>query len=154
LFPPIVNYREFEWTSLETIINSGEISSLIWGIANANKTRIKGVGTLSREQRQAKPRRFRDRNPQPVSRQELPAPIPLPRNHRISTTEITMKLVYDVIEDGYDDTTQIRTMTEQARVPSGGWLVRTTVYTPHHISMSVTHIPGKKNKKPLFESLS
>jgi hypothetical protein len=35
-----------------------------------------------------------------------------------------MKLVYDVIEDGYDDTTQIRT----------------TVYTPHHDSIDVTHI--------------
>ena len=30
-----------------------------------------------------------------------------------------MKLAYDVIEDVYDDTTQIRTMTEQARLPSG-----------------------------------
>jgi hypothetical protein len=64
-----------------------------------------------------------------------------------------MKLVYDVIEDVYDDTTQIRTMTEQAQMPSGDWLVRTTVYTPHHISMDVTHIRGKKNKKPLFKSL-
>jgi hypothetical protein len=31
-----------------------------------------------------------------------------------------MKLVYDVIEDIYDDTTQIRTMTEQAQMPSLG----------------------------------
>jgi hypothetical protein len=61
-----------------------------------------------------------------------------------------MKLVYDVIEDGYDDTTQIRTMTEQAQLPSGEWLVRTTVYTPHHISIDVTHIRGKKNGKSLF----
>jgi hypothetical protein len=55
---------------------------------------------------------------------KLPAPIPRPRAHRGRTKERTMKLVYDVIEDGYDDTTQIRT----------------TVYTPHHDSIDVTHI--------------
>ena len=64
-----------------------------------------------------------------------------------------MKLVYDVIEDGYDDTTQIRTMTEQAQLPSGEWLIRTTLYTPHHISVDVTHIQGKKNKKSLFKAV-
>jgi len=64
-----------------------------------------------------------------------------------------MKLVYDVIEDIYDDTTQIRTMTEQAQMPSGDWLIRTTLYTPHHISMDVTHIRGKRNKKPPFKAL-
>ena len=55
-----------------------------------------------------------------------------------------MKLAYDVIEDVYDDTTQIRTMTEQAQMPSGDWLIRTTVYTPHHIGMNVTRIREKK----------
>ena len=64
-----------------------------------------------------------------------------------------MKLAYDVIEDVYDDTTQIRTMTEQAQMPSGEWLVRTILYTPHNISMVVTHIRGKKNKKSLFKAL-
>lgn len=64
-----------------------------------------------------------------------------------------MKLVYDVIEDVYDDTTQIRTMTEQARMPAGDWLIRTTVYTQHHISIDVTHVAGKKNRKSLFKSL-
>jgi len=64
-----------------------------------------------------------------------------------------MKLAYDVIEDVYDDTTQIRTMTEQAQMPSGDWLIRTTLYTPHHISMDVTQIRGKKNKKALFKAL-
>lgn len=59
-----------------------------------------------------------------------------------------MKLKYEVIEDAYDDTTQIRTMTEQAVVPTGGWLLRTTMYTPHHISTDVTYISGKKKKKP------
>ena len=64
-----------------------------------------------------------------------------------------MKLVYDVIEDVYDDTTQIRTMTEQAQMPSGDSLIRTTLYTPHNISMDVTHIRGKKNRKRLFKAL-
>ena len=64
-----------------------------------------------------------------------------------------MKLAYDVIEDIYDDTTQIRTMTEQALLPSGEWLIRTTVYTPHHISMDVTHIRGSKNRKQLYKTV-
>ncbi len=63
-----------------------------------------------------------------------------------------MKLVYDVIEDVYDDTTQIRTMTEQARLPSGDWLIRTTVYTAHQIGMDVTRIRGER-KKPLYKAL-
>lgn len=64
-----------------------------------------------------------------------------------------MKLVYDVIEDEYDDTTQIRTMSEQAKLPSGDWLIRTTIYTPHHISMDVTRIRDKKTRKSLFKTL-
>jgi hypothetical protein len=64
-----------------------------------------------------------------------------------------MKLVYDVIEDVYDDTTHIRSMTEQARLPSGDWLIRTTLYTPHHISSNVISIKGKKGKKNLFKTL-
>jgi hypothetical protein len=64
-----------------------------------------------------------------------------------------MKLIYDVIEDAFDDTKKIRTMTEQAQMPSGEWLVRTTVYTPHHISVGITHIRGKKNNKSLFKPL-
>jgi hypothetical protein len=64
-----------------------------------------------------------------------------------------MKLVYDVIEDVYDDTTQIRTMSEQAQLPSGDWLIRTTIYTPHHISMDVTRVRGKKSKKSLFKAV-
>jgi len=64
-----------------------------------------------------------------------------------------MNLAYDVVEDAYDDTTQIRTMTEQAKLPSGDWLIRTTVYTPHQISMDVTHVRQKKNRKNLFKAL-
>ncbi len=66
-----------------------------------------------------------------------------------------MKLEYDVVEDVFDDTTHIRTMTEQAPVPGGGWLIRTTLYTPHHISMDVTFIPAsKKKKKSLFDAIA
>ena len=66
-----------------------------------------------------------------------------------------MKLEYDVIEDAFDDTTHIRTMTEQAPVQGAGWMIRTTLYTPHHITVDVTFIPTtKKKKKPLFESLA
>ena len=64
-----------------------------------------------------------------------------------------MKLDYDLIEDAFDDTTNIRTMTEQAPMPSGGWLIRTTLYTPHHISMDVTQVRQKANGKSLFKSV-
>jgi hypothetical protein len=79
--------------------------------------------------------------------------IPLLRGYRCNKREVIMKLVYDVIEDTYDDTTQIRSMTEQARMPSGDWLIRTTLYTPHHISMNVISIKGKKGRKSLFKSV-
>jgi hypothetical protein len=67
-----------------------------------------------------------------------------------------MKLEYEVIEDSYDDTTHIRTMTEQARVPGKGWLIRTTLYSPHHIASSVALLPDKtvKAKSKLFEPLA
>ena len=64
-----------------------------------------------------------------------------------------MKLDYDFIEDSFDDTTNIRSMTEQARIP-GGWLVRTTVYSPHHISVAVTFVPVEGKKKKLFEPIA
>ena len=53
-----------------------------------------------------------------------------------------MKLEYELIEDVFDDTTHLRTMSEQASVPGKGWLLRTTLYTPHHITSSVTFIPA------------
>jgi hypothetical protein len=49
-----------------------------------------------------------------------------------------MKLEYEEVEDSYDDTTQIRTMTEQAVVPKRGMLLRTTIYSHHH-SASVSY---------------
>jgi hypothetical protein len=51
-----------------------------------------------------------------------------------------MKLEYELVEDSFDDTTKLRTMTEQAQTPWGGWLIRTTVYSPHHISTAVTYV--------------
>ena len=65
-----------------------------------------------------------------------------------------MKLDYDLIEDAFDDTTNIRTMTEQARVPGDGWLIRTTVYTPHQITADVTFVPNKGKKKRLYDPLA
>ena len=65
-----------------------------------------------------------------------------------------MKLDYDLIEDAFDDTTNIRTMTEQARIPDGGWMVRTTLYTPHHLTVAVTFVPGMGKTNELFDPLT
>lgn len=62
-----------------------------------------------------------------------------------------MKLEYDLIEDAFDDTTHIRTMTEQAVVRGKGWLIRTTVYTPHHISVNVAFIADTNASERLFD---
>lgn len=64
-----------------------------------------------------------------------------------------MKLEYDVIEDAFDDTTHIRTMTEQAVILGRGWLIRTTVYTPHHIAANVAFIADASASAPLFDPL-
>ena len=64
-----------------------------------------------------------------------------------------MKLDYDLIEDAFDDTTNIRSMTEQARIPSGGWMVRTTLYTPNHLTVAVTFVPETENKE-LFDPIA
>jgi hypothetical protein len=65
-----------------------------------------------------------------------------------------MKLEYELIEDAFDDTTHIRTMTEQALVPGKGWLIRTTLYTPHHITASVAFVPSANANEPLFEPVA
>lgn len=52
-----------------------------------------------------------------------------------------MKLEYEEIEDNYDDTTKIRTMTEQAQVEGQGLLLRTTIYSPHVLSVNVIFVP-------------
>lgn len=61
-----------------------------------------------------------------------------------------MKLEYEVIEDSFDDTTHIRTVTEQAVVKGKGWLVRTTMYTPHHITADVVYVPDSSAQTHLF----
>jgi hypothetical protein len=65
-----------------------------------------------------------------------------------------MKLEYELVEDAFDDTTHIRTMTEQALVPGKGWLIRTTLYTPHHITSGVTFIQNTSADGTLFEPVS
>ena len=68
-----------------------------------------------------------------------------------SGVAVAKELEYEVIEDVYDDTTQIRTLTEQAPVADGkGWLIRTTLYTPHAITMDVVLVPVSTTKKGLF----
>jgi len=62
-----------------------------------------------------------------------------------------MKLEYDVIEDAFDDTTQIRTMTEQAPVPGKGWLIRTTLYSPHHVAADLAFVPDAGAGDKLFD---
>ncbi|MDH3282851.1 MAG: hypothetical protein OEQ18_17235 [Gammaproteobacteria bacterium] len=64
-----------------------------------------------------------------------------------------MKLEYDLVEDQYDDTTQLRTMTEEAVTPWGGRLLRTTVYSPHNMSTCVTYIPAGEASKSGFEAV-
>ena len=60
-----------------------------------------------------------------------------------------MKLEYEEIEDSYDDTTKIRTMTEQAVVKKKGLLVRTTIYSSSQLSVNVVFVPGGKRFEPL-----
>jgi hypothetical protein len=65
-----------------------------------------------------------------------------------------MNLEYELVEDSFDDTTHIRTMTEQATVAGKGWLLRTTLYTPHHITANIVFIPatGGASEK-LFDAI-
>lgn len=61
-----------------------------------------------------------------------------------------MKLDYEEIEDSFDDTTNLRTITEQAVLPNG-LLLRTTVYSPHHLSINVVFVPGAEGLDPVVE---
>jgi hypothetical protein len=64
------------------------------------------------------------------------------------------KLIYEVIEDVYDDVTQVRSVTEQAPVAGGkGWLLRTSIYTPVSTDTSVTFVPISTPKGNLFDSI-
>ena len=60
-----------------------------------------------------------------------------------------MKLEYEELEDSYDDTTKIRTMTEQAVVEGRGLLLRTTIYSQHHLSVDVVFVPEAKPFDPV-----
>lgn len=60
-----------------------------------------------------------------------------------------MKLEYEEIEDNYDDTTKIRTMTEQAVVEGQGVLLRTTIYSPHQLSVNVVFVPAPAGFDPV-----
>lgn len=62
-----------------------------------------------------------------------------------------MKLEYEELEDSYDDTTKIRTMTEQGVVKGHGLLLRTTVYSPHQLSVDVVFIPKAPSFDPVVE---
>jgi len=66
-----------------------------------------------------------------------------------------MKLEWELIEDGFDGTTHIRIMTEQAVMPGKGWLIRTTFYTPRNITPCVVFVaaPGGAGEG-LFEPIS
>lgn len=63
-------------------------------------------------------------------------------------------LDYELIEDSFDDTTNIRTMTEQATLPGRGWLIRTTLYGPHQVASNVIFVSDKKAKGKLFAPIA
>lgn len=64
-----------------------------------------------------------------------------------------MRLEYEQVEESFDDTTHLRTITEQAVVPDKGLLIRTTVYSPHALSVSTTFIPGAGTHAEGFDSI-
>lgn len=62
-----------------------------------------------------------------------------------------MKLEYGELEDSYDDTTKLRTMTEQAVVDGQGLLLRTTVYSQHQLSVDVVFVPKADPFDPVVD---
>lgn len=63
-------------------------------------------------------------------------------------------LTYEVIEDVFDSSSQIRTVIEQASVGGGkGWLIRTTIYTPVSVDTNVTFVPISSTKVKLFDPI-
>jgi len=65
-----------------------------------------------------------------------------------------MKIEFDQIEESFDDTTNLRTITEQAVVPGRGLLLRTTIYSPNQLATSVVFVPGQGTADEAFDSLS
>jgi len=69
-----------------------------------------------------------------------------------SGVAVAKNLEYEVIEDVFDDATNMRTLTEQAPVADGkGWLIRTTLFTPHVITMDVVLVPVSTTKRGLLQ---
>lgn len=64
-----------------------------------------------------------------------------------------MRLEYEQIEESFDDTTHLRTITEQAVVPDKGLIVRTIIYSPHHLAVSTILIPGAGTHAEGFDAL-
>jgi hypothetical protein len=60
-----------------------------------------------------------------------------------------MKLEYEEIEDSYDDTTKIRTMTEQAIVKKKECFCARPSTAPHQLSVNVVFLPGAKPFEPV-----
>jgi hypothetical protein len=65
-----------------------------------------------------------------------------------------MKIEFDQIEESFDETTNLRTITEQALVPGRGILLRTTVYSPNQLAVSTVFVPGQGTVDEAFDSLS
>lgn len=64
-----------------------------------------------------------------------------------------MRLEFDQIEESFDDTTNLRTITEQAVVPGSGLLLRTTIYSPQSLTASLVFVPGQGTVDEAFEAL-
>jgi hypothetical protein len=64
-----------------------------------------------------------------------------------------MKLEFDQIEESFDDTTNLRTITEQAIVPGRGMLLRTTIYSPQSLATSLVFVPGRGTEEDSFDAL-
>ena len=64
-----------------------------------------------------------------------------------------MKLEFDQIEESFDDTTNLRTITEQAVVPGRGLLLRTTIYSLQSLATSLVFVPGQGTADDTFDTL-
>lgn len=64
-----------------------------------------------------------------------------------------MKIEFDQIEESFDDTTNLRTITEQAVLPGRGLLLRTTIYSPQSLATSLVFVPGQGTANEAFDAL-
>ena len=64
-----------------------------------------------------------------------------------------MKIEFEQIEESFDDTTNLRTITEQAFVPGRGLLLRTTIYASHQLAVSMVFVPGQGTAEECFDVL-